>query len=173
MNYLDILNYLPEPVYWCDKNSVLLGCNEAEAKQFGMTVDEAVGKSMHNFFEMLGWDRKFADEARKNDIKIMETGVALSIEEHCLSLDGKSTKIFLSHKAPVFDDAGKVTGFIGTSFDITERKKSELINPNNHLVSFSKREKECIYYFMLGQTIRFTAKKLCILREQLRRTWKI
>jgi PAS domain S-box-containing protein len=162
MKYLDIINYLPEPVYWADKNSVLLGCNEAEAKLFGLTVEEAIGKNMHNFCEILRWDRKIADVTRKNDIKIMETGIAQSIEEHSLSLDGKITKTFLSHKAPLFDANRRVIGFIGTSFDITKRKTSSLLNPNCPNLSFTKREKECIHYFLLGQTIRFTANKLFI-----------
>ena len=48
--YLEnILANLPEPVYWIDRDSCILGCNDAEAKLFGFCeANEIIGKNIHD-----------------------------------------------------------------------------------------------------------------------------
>jgi len=48
-NYLNnILAIIPEQIYWMDKEGKIIGCNEQQAKVFGMTSEELRGK---NFFK--------------------------------------------------------------------------------------------------------------------------
>lgn len=122
----NILNNLPEPIYWMDRNGVILGCNQAEADIFGFkTAQDVIGKSIYDMAEILGWDKKIADDVRKNDLEIMQTKIAKSVEESAFSLEGK-VRTFLSHKAPLYDEHNNVIGIIGTAVDISERKTNEL-----------------------------------------------
>lgn len=121
----NILNNLPEPIYWINKDSVVLGCNEAEARIFGFkSAEEAVGKSMYDFAKILGWSKSIAEDLIKNDKEIMRSRKGMSVEEGILSLDGK-VRTFISHKAPLYDEKNRVIGVIGTSIDISHRKKME------------------------------------------------
>ena len=54
----------------------------------------------------------------------MNTGIAKTLEEPLFNPDGTKT-IWLSSKVPLFDVSGQVIGMLGTSLDITERKKTE------------------------------------------------
>lgn len=121
----NIVNNLPEPIYWTDRNSVVLGCNEAEAKLFGFKkAEDVVGKNVYDLIEMLGWDKEIAEKALKNDEEIMANKMSKNVEEEARSLDGK-IRTFFSHKACLYDEIGNVIGVIGTSIDITQRKVME------------------------------------------------
>ena len=59
----------------------------------------------------------------ETDLRIMETGVAESVEETSPGPGG--VRILLSTKSPYRDPEGRVIGLIGVSTDITERKRAE------------------------------------------------
>lgn len=116
----NIVAHMPGHVYWKDKNGVYLGCNNRQAKSLGFQHGyEIVGKTDFD----LPWGDGKAEIFRRNDIHIMETGKTEIIEEKS-QVDGKDA-IVLSHKSPMRNKQGEITGILGISIDISDRKKIE------------------------------------------------
>ena len=65
-----------------------------------------------------------AEAVMRNDRQVMETGVSQEFEERTGEAEGQP-RIWLSTKAPMRDAAGQVTGVVGVSIEITERKHAE------------------------------------------------
>lgn len=120
----NILVSLPENFYWVDKDSRILGCNDNQARIFGLlNAQKLIGKTIYGVAEMLGWDKTFADMIRKNDLEVMLTKKTKKVEESPI-IDGEK-RTFLSYKNPLLDDTNNAIGVFGVSVDITERKKME------------------------------------------------
>lgn len=119
----NILANMPQHFYWSDKAGVILGCNEKQAKAFGLPSNELIGKTIYDVARLMGWDEAVADRVRLNDIEVMETKVSKVVEETGYFDDELRT--FLSYKNPLTDDVGNVIGTFGFSVDITERKQAE------------------------------------------------
>lgn len=114
----NILAHMPGHVYWKDKNGVYLGCNNRQAQNLGFQFGyEIVGKTDFD----LPWGENQAELFRQNDLHIMQTGETEIIEEKA-QIDGKKA-IVLSHKSPMRNKKGEITGVLGISIDITDRKK--------------------------------------------------
>ncbi|MGQ3891423.1 ATP-binding protein [Legionella sp. CNM-4043-24] len=112
---------LPAPIYWEDANSILLGGNEAVFKATGALLAEAyVGK---NLFELYPPD--MAEYIKRHNDEVMRTGKVLSQEETIQDISTGEIKYFTAIKAPLRDENGTIIGIVGTSIDITERKKME------------------------------------------------
>lgn len=115
----NIISLMPGHVYWKDKNGVLLGCNDLQAKSAGLASrEEIVGKTDYE----LPWKEQ-ADSLRSADLEVMRTGAPKTVEEKSLLADG-SEAIFLSKKVPLYQN-GKIVGILGISFNITEQKIAE------------------------------------------------
>lgn len=121
-NYVfkDIIDNLPEHVYWKNTQGQYLGCNKLQAKDLNLdTPEQIIGKTDYDLSP-----KDKADAFRKIDEKIFSDGITIEAEEVIIK-DGKNT-VVLSKKAPIFDENKKIVGLLGVSFDITDRKKMEL-----------------------------------------------
>lgn len=120
INFLEkILTSLPERVYWLDKNNIFLGCNNKQAAQFGIAPPKIVGKTLRDFIT-----DDIARIIENNNNDVLKSGQDMVFEETLIGRDGAKT-IFLSHKAPLFDNSGKTIGLIGISTDITKYKTEQ------------------------------------------------
>ncbi|MCK4608034.1 MAG: PAS domain-containing protein [Gammaproteobacteria bacterium] len=122
-DYLEnIIAHMPGNVYWKNRDSILLGCNNTMAKLAGLkSPQEIVGKSDYE----LPWKAQ-AGILREIDKRVMETGVENTIEEPSASSDSDGKVLtYLSKKVPLYDPEGQSIGILGISIDITERKKLE------------------------------------------------
>lgn len=115
----DLISLMPGHVYWKDKDGIYLGCNNLQARDVNLSIQDIIGKTDYDF----PW-KKYADEIRKNDIDVMESGVAKTFEEPSILADGTEI-FFLSNKVPLQDKNGNIAGILGISFDITQRKQYE------------------------------------------------
>ena len=61
---------------------------------------------------------------RKSDLRVIESGESLSVEEHFVHTPS-GERYMLARKVPLRDDGGTITGILGASLDITERKHAE------------------------------------------------
>lgn len=128
-DYLEnIIALLPGHIFWKDLNCRFLGCNTAQAKVAGLESRHAIiGKSAYDIISknQLETDRRAqADAIDRVDKEIMHTGIPMTIEEPLMLEDG-SQRFFLSQKIPLRDRNNKITGLLGISIDITDRKKME------------------------------------------------
>jgi len=113
-----LLENLPHKIFFKDKNSVFISCNENFARDLKIKSDEITGKTDYDFHP-----KKLAEKYRADDKEIMESGKTEEIEEEYL-LDGQ--KVFVhTVKTPVKDENGNVVGVLGIFRDITERKRME------------------------------------------------
>lgn len=115
-----VIDTLPGNVWWKDRNLVYLGCNKSVIKMLGLlSAKEFIGKNDHDL-----WPKNIADKLREADVHVLQTGATIQLEEVILQNDG-SRAIMLTNKSPLRNDAGEIIGIVGTSTDITERKKME------------------------------------------------
>jgi PAS domain S-box-containing protein len=113
-----------ENIYWMDLEGRVLCCNESQAKFFGYEkAADAIGKTVYDFAEKVGWDKNLADAIRQNDLEVMRTRKSRKAEEVTI-FNGKK-RTFLSFKNPLINKKGEVIGVFGISVEITETKEAE------------------------------------------------
>ncbi len=130
-----VLDYIPQSVFWKDRNSVFLGCNRNFARAAGVAKpQDLIGKTDYD----LAWKKEESDFFRECDRRVMESDVPeLHIIEPQLQANGKQAWLD-TNKIPLHDGAGRVVGILGTFEDITERKRAEeaLVEANRELDAF-------------------------------------
>ncbi len=116
------LEYIPDNVYFKDRNSRFVRINRAMADYVGLADPaQAVSKADSDIFTA-----EHAVKALVDEKKIMETGVPLiGIEERETWPDGHETWV-LTTKVPLKDQRSAIVGTMGISRDITDRKEAEL-----------------------------------------------
>lgn len=117
-----ILNSIPQSIFWKDRSSIYLGCNEIFARAAGLGAPaEIVGKTDFD----LPWPKQEAEAYRADDQQVMQAGQPRRhIIEPLQQADGVRLWIDTS-KIPLVDAKGKVYGVLGVYDDITERLQAE------------------------------------------------
>lgn len=110
----------PGNMYWKDKNAIILGCNINQAQALDLSApEEIIGKSNSDLQGSVIGKRLDAV-----DFEVMQQNKEISVEE--ILRDKKMRPIiYLTKKIPMKDKKNNIIGVIGTSFDITQRKKME------------------------------------------------
>ncbi len=123
------MDSIPQLIFWKDRNSLYLGCNQKFASIAGVGLPEnIIGKTDYD----LPWKKEEAEWFRECDRRVMESGVAeLHIIEPIKTADGKEGWVD-TNKIPLRDAQGNVVGILGTAEDIsdayrqaTQRKRVE------------------------------------------------
>lgn len=124
-NYLNnIISLLPEHIYWMDLDGRIVGCNEQQARTFGLiTSEQLIGKNIYDVAKILHWEKQIPDRIHANDSHVIKNKQGIEIEE--MVVLNQEEHIFSVYKRPLFDEDGDVIGVIGISTDITSRKKME------------------------------------------------
>jgi PAS domain S-box-containing protein len=115
-----VLDTLPnQHIFWKDRNSVFLGCNQLGAKVAGLrSPEEIVGKTDYD----MPWTAEESDSFRQVDRRVMDSNQAeLGIIEPQRQADGKQAWLE-TNKTPLHDTDGNVIGVLGAFQDITERQ---------------------------------------------------
>ncbi len=117
------INNVPQFIFWKDRNSTYLGCNNNFAQSAGFeSPEELIGKTDYD----MPWSREEADFFRKIDAEVMASGTSqLNFEEPQTQKDGSLSWLSTS-KMPLYGKDGQVVGILGWYFDITEFKKMEV-----------------------------------------------
>ncbi len=123
---------LPDRIYFKDTKSRFIRINFAAAKFFGFSnPKEAIGKTDFDIFSEQHARQAFDDEQR-----IIKTGdIIVEKEEMETRNDGSITWV-LTTKIPIYEN-GIVSGIMGISRDITEKKKTE-----NDLIQAKEKAEE-------------------------------
>lgn len=119
--YREIVDNLPQFIFWKDRNSAFLGCNKNFAKLAGLdNSDDIKGKTDYD----LPWSNTEADSYTHDDRIIIKTKQPkLFYEETQKQADG-SEMIVLVSKVPLIS-LDEVVGIICIYQDITEKKSLE------------------------------------------------
>ncbi|GAB4317584.1 MAG: hypothetical protein Kow00127_09400 [Bacteroidales bacterium] len=118
-----LIDRIPLQVFWKDQDMIFQGCNNAFAHAVGEESPEGViGKTDHE----LKVGSAFATHYQAWDWNVLESGKpALDIEEFYFDAEGRK-RFARTSKVPLFDNDGNITGILGISQDITEKKEAEL-----------------------------------------------
>ena len=117
-----VLDTIPQSVFWKDRHSVYLGCNQVFANTVGINnPSDIVGKTD---FDM-PWTSEEIETFRSDDAEVISKKAAKwHIIEHAQQADG-SMIYANTTKLPLMDNKGNVYGVLGVYEDITERMRME------------------------------------------------
>jgi PAS domain S-box/PAS domain S-box len=117
----NIIRYAPDWIYWKDRNSTHLGCNDQFSRAAGLQHrEDIIGKSDSD----LPWSEN-AHKYNLDDQEVIESGEAKINIEDAVPLQNGKVAIVISNKVPLRDSNGQVIGVLGIATDITERKHIE------------------------------------------------
>ncbi|MEG3929010.1 MULTISPECIES: PAS domain S-box protein [unclassified Microcoleus] len=117
-----VLDTIPLSVFWKNRESVFLGCNQQFAKTLGLaSTTESIGKTDLDICHV----EVEANDYCAMDRRLIETGEAILGLEETLTLPNGKPIFIETHKAPLRDFSDNVIGLVGTFQDITDRKESE------------------------------------------------
>lgn len=129
-----IMETAPGLIYAKDRNGRMLLANASALDLIGKPWAEVEGRLDVEYLD----DPVQAEALMANDRRIMETGQVEELEE-LVGTEGAQPRVWLSTKTPLRDADGQVTGLVGVSVEITERKRAEerlrlVIHELNHRV---------------------------------------
>lgn len=118
----NILDTVPQSVFWKDTEGRYLGCNTVFALAAGLDAPaQIIGKTD---FE-LPWPREEAEAYRADDREVLQHNQPkLHIIEQLQLADGKRLWVDTS-KVPLTAENGRTIGVLGVFEDITDRKRTE------------------------------------------------
>ncbi len=111
------LDNLPDLSWMKDRESRFIAVNAVFHSMFGVEPSSLIGKTDSDILPA-----GLALRYRNDDIKVLETGTKLKIEEPIIGINGEERWIE-THKAPLFNDNGEIYGTVGVARDITEKKR--------------------------------------------------
>jgi two-component system sensor histidine kinase EvgS len=114
-----ILEAIPAPVFYKDREGVYSGCNLALTQFIGRPKEEIIGKTA---FEVAPAD--LAQRYHEADLALMASEEIQVYEAEVESSAGERRQAIF-HKAPYRDEQGQIIGIVGAIMDITERTKAE------------------------------------------------
>ncbi len=114
-----LLNGATDSIYFKDHQCRFVMVSRTKAENLGLPFDQVVGKTDYDF---LPHDE--AQRAFENDMRVINTGQPLELEE-CISRPDGSFVWNSVKKFPWLDDDGKIIGLFGITRNITQRKAYE------------------------------------------------
>ena len=113
-----IFDSAPDPIAVSDLKGKVIDCNPAALNTFGYSEKkEIIDKSVFEFFAE-------KDRAKAMETLTREQGKVKNVEYTFLAKGGREFQAELS-ASPMYTKSGKITSFVSTIRDITERKKAE------------------------------------------------
>lgn len=115
-----LLTAIPDLIWLKNPEGVYLSCNSRFEKFFGKKESEIIGKTDYDFVDIT-----LADSFREYDRKAMASKAPCVNEEWITFADDGHTELLETTKTAIYDEQGNVTGVLGISHNITERKSIE------------------------------------------------
>ncbi len=109
-----------DSIFVKDTQSRYLLLNSTVASIIGLPKSEIIGKKDAELFPL-----EIADMLVENDRRIWQSGIEETLEEVVKDSEG-NIGTFLSTKSPLRDRAGNITGVVGVTRDISDRKQAEI-----------------------------------------------
>lgn len=111
-----LINYLPDNIYFKNRESRFVIANEATARKMGVpTPSDLIGCKDTNFFS-----DDTTNIARREELEIMRTGVPITNRIHREQWKGRKDTWCRLSKFPWYQSDGRVKGIVGISSDVTE-----------------------------------------------------
>lgn len=114
-----LMNNIPDLIYFKDLESRFVRINASHASALGLlSPEDAVGRVDADFYPA-----EFARATREDERRLYQSGKSVigKVEQ-----EASTGRWFLATKVPLRDADGAITGLVGISKDITERKEVEV-----------------------------------------------
>ncbi|MFO0878266.1 MAG: PAS domain S-box protein [Gemmataceae bacterium] len=133
-----VINHIPQGVFWKDRTSRYLGCNQVVAAQAGLgSPAELVGRTD---FELPSLSTELATSFVEADQAVMQSGESSLDVVYRVPLTHGSTVWLQTSKIPLQDAEGQSIGVLGTWQDITEQRNyQDAIEQRNQLLAALSR----------------------------------
>jgi PAS domain S-box-containing protein len=115
-----ILDNVGAAIFIKDTNYRYTYANRKVCEIFGRSADEIQGKNDREFFS-----DGSVEEIMRSDRPVIERGETISREETGLTSSDNVPHTYWSIKLPLQDGSGRISGLVGISTDITDRKRAE------------------------------------------------
>jgi PAS domain S-box-containing protein len=117
-----VLDTFPLHVFWKDRQSRYLGCNQQFAIAAGVSASKLVGKNDYD----LPWERAETERFRADDLEVITTETPkLGIIETQLQADGNCYWLE-TNKVPLRNPNGETIGVLGTFQNVTDREQAQI-----------------------------------------------
>ena len=127
----ELIEVLPNPIYFKDTDGRYLGVNKAWEIFFGRSRDAFIGKTV---FDLYPDNPDIAAKLHADDRVVWEQAESKSYETTVTTRDGRSHDA-VYYKAIFTHADGRVAGLIGNIIDITARKQAEKRQAMGHAVT--------------------------------------
>jgi PAS domain S-box-containing protein len=114
-----ILDTIPNPIFYEDTAGRYQGVNQAFLQVFGKTMEQVLGKTAHEVFP-----KETADKYFQADQELFQHPGTQVYETYTFDGQGQRREMVM-HKATFVDQAGELAGLAGIMIDITDRKEAE------------------------------------------------
>jgi PAS domain S-box-containing protein len=156
-NYLEfletLLDTIPNPVFYKEKDGLYLGCNEIFARQIiGLPPEKIIGRAVSDF------PKAIPDELvrlhQNKEAALLRTPGVQAYESRIKCQDG-IIRDFLLSEATFTDVAENIVGIVGVMSDVTERKqmKETLLQRNSELSLLNRTSQEFINILDLDKVL--------------------
>jgi diguanylate cyclase (GGDEF)-like protein/PAS domain S-box-containing protein len=115
-----LLEAMPNPVYFKDASGRFLGCNRAFEDYLGLPREEIIGKTVSDLAP-----GELAQRSMIFDKAVLDQPGAQAYESKVVHARDGGRHDVLINKATFFAPSGEIAGLVGVLVDITERKKLE------------------------------------------------
>ncbi len=115
-----ILDAIPNPMYYRNVNSEYIGVNESFTDFFGLFEADIIGSTPKDIFE-----EKTALQFEESEAKLLENIGSLDYEAQLVNANGEQRDVMV-YEATFFSTKGDPNGVVGLLLDVTERKQMEV-----------------------------------------------
>ncbi len=113
--YRTLLGNLPQKIFYKNRNSIYVSCNENFARDLGIKPEEITGKTDYDLFP-----KELAEKYRADDKRIMESGKTEDMEQRYIQ-NGQEV-IVHAVKMPVKDENNDTVGILAILFGMITTK---------------------------------------------------
>lgn len=122
---LDLMVHnMPHYVYWKNKKSIYMACNDNTAHLLGLkNKEEIFGKRDKDFYWL---NESLTDQFIADDQRVMIEKITLT-KEYSIPIKqfGGALRFFHTDKLPLYDQQNRVIGVLAIAIDITDQKLAE------------------------------------------------
>jgi PAS domain S-box-containing protein len=110
-----LLDTLPNPIYYKDKNGIFIGCNDEFSELVRTSKENIIGKTAYDFFPF-----EIAQKNSKIDEEILQTHQK-NISEFAINFANQNMKYIIISKSIYLNIDGSIGGIVCIMDDISER----------------------------------------------------
>lgn len=121
--YINIINSIPDAIYWTDIDCNLIGCNSNFINLMGIKDPQEIKGTPYLLMKNHAhWPEQWVESFRLDDMKVIFSETPRhNVEEQAITNDKNKTVYFRTNRCLMLDESQKVCGLIVVLTDITEQ----------------------------------------------------